>query len=139
MVERGGFDAFVGNPPFQGGTVASTALGVEYMAFIKRQNDPWHGKADFVGAFFRKAAKLHSEIGFTGFLATASLIRGETVESSIVPLIALGAVLYRGRSPFPWPGQANVTAVCIWLSRTEWKSQRFLDDVAVDVIGADIR
>ena len=138
MVERGGFDAFVGNPPFQGGTVASTSLGIEYMAFIKRQNEPWHGKADFVGAFFRKASALHCRKGFTGFLATASLIRGETVESSLVPLINRGAVLYRGRSPFPWPGQANVTAVCIWLSTFDWNSPRLLDEAAVEAIGPDL-
>lgn len=138
IVKRGGYDAFVGNPPFQGGTVASTTLGVEYMAFIKTQNEPWHGKSDLVGVFFRQAARLSDKPGFIGFLATASLIRGETVESSIVPLLKIGSSIFRGQSPFPWPGQANVTAVCVWISQSVWNSYRILDGEVVEFIGPDL-
>ncbi len=137
-IERGGFDAFVGNPPFQGGTVASTSLGVGYMAFVKRQNEPWHGKSDLVGAFFRMADRLSADSSFFGFLATAAVIRGETVESSVIPILECGAELYRASSPFSWPGRANVTAVCIWMSNGGWAAQRYLDDQPVHRIGADL-
>ena len=75
-----GFHAFIGNPPFQGGTVASTELGIPYMTFIKSTNLPWHGKADLVGAFFRRAFQLPGEHRYLGYVATASLIRGEATQ-----------------------------------------------------------
>lgn len=137
VMERGGFDAFVGNPPFQGGTVASTALGTDYMALLKQVNEPWHGKADLVGAFIRQGARL-SQNGFLGFLATASLCRGETADCSLAALVRNGMVLYRARSPFAWPGVANVSAVCVWLSSIAWRGDLVLDDKLVEAIGIDL-
>lgn len=94
-----GFAAIVGNPPFIGGTVASTALGTEYTSLIKYLNEPWHGKADLVGAFLRQGARLLRRNGYVGFLATASLVRGETADSSLRPLVQAGTVMYRAVSP----------------------------------------
>jgi hypothetical protein len=133
-----GFSAIVGNPPFMGGTVASTALGEVYMHHLHSQYQPWHGKADLVGLFVKTAFRLIQASGFIGMLATASLIRGETVESTLVPLLQAGVLIYRARSPFAWPGQANVTAVSVWLSESEWKGDVLLDDLKVENIAADL-
>lgn len=135
---RTGFDALVGNPPFQGGTVASAVLGTEYTGLVKRMNEPWHGKADLVGAFFRHGSRLVGNSGFIGFLATASLARGETADSSLRPLVEDGSCIFRARSPFPWPGSASVTAVCAWISRDAWTGQIFADDKLVEAIGIDL-
>lgn len=99
FLDRGGFDAIIGNPPFQYGTLASTALSKFYLNYIQTQFCNWHGKSDLVGAFIRKSEQLSHPTGYSGFIATASLIRGETVESSIVPILANGSVLYRATSP----------------------------------------
>lgn len=135
---RGGFDAFVGNPPFQGGTVASTVLGTDYTGFIKRMNEPWHGKADLVGAFFRHARRLLGNNRCFGFLATASLCRGETADSALRPLMQNGGCIFRSRTPFPWPGSASVTAVCAWIVAGPWKGEMFVDDLLVEAIGIDL-
>jgi hypothetical protein len=136
--EARGFDAIVGNPPFQGGTIASTTLGTDYTALIKRENEPWHGKADLVGAFFRRSKQLLRGRAFVGFLATASLCRGETADSSLRPLLLAGAIIYRGRSPFQWPGAASVTAVCVWMVFGGWRGGIVLDSSSVDGIGVDL-
>jgi hypothetical protein len=117
--------------------VASTALGEGYMRLLREQNEPWHGKADLVGLFIRKAAKLLKPQATIGVLATASLIHGETVESSLVPLLSSGHVIYRANSPFPWPGQANVTAVTVNLTNRGWNGEIILDEEEVVGIGAD--
>jgi hypothetical protein len=137
IVKRGGFDAFVGNPPFIGGTVASTALGTSYTGYIKCRNEPWHGKADLVGAFYRQAGRLLTTNSYFGFLATASLCRGETADSALRPLVEQEWIIYMATTPFPWPGSANVTAVCTWLGRT-WLSDFLLDDQEVTGIGIDL-
>ena len=56
---QGGFDAIVGNPPFQGGTLISGALGSEYRDYLSR----WAahratGRCDLVAYFFLRAAVL---------------------------------------------------------------------------------
>jgi hypothetical protein len=137
IVKRGGFDAFVGNPPFIGGTVASIVLGTSYTGFVKRLNEPWHGKADLVGAFYRQAGRLLATHSYFGFLSTASLCRGETADSALRPLVEHKWTIYRAKSPFPWPGSASVTAICTWLGRT-WLSGFILDDQDVAGIGIDL-
>lgn len=138
IVKHGGFDGFVGNPPFSGGTVASTTLSVPYMKLIRLLYEHWHGKADLVGAFIRRAGDLSSRNAVMGFLATAALIRGETAESTLLPLVQQGCILFRARSPFSWPGAASVTAVCVWLSNSGPSMPCFINDIPVVGIGPDL-
>jgi hypothetical protein len=49
--EDPGFDGVIGNPPFQGRTVATAEFGVDYMALHRNTFAPYHGKADLVGLF----------------------------------------------------------------------------------------
>src|SRR6185437_3247449 len=51
-----GFDAFVGNPPFLGGTLATESMGGAYMLTLQRASLPWHGKADYLVGFLKRAA-----------------------------------------------------------------------------------
>ena len=46
FAERGGFDGFVGNPPFLGGMRISPLLGYHYTEFIKRNWNHAKGHAD---------------------------------------------------------------------------------------------
>ncbi|MEQ8853605.1 DNA methyltransferase [Gimesia sp.] len=138
LISRGGFDGFLGNPPYQGGTVATTALGGDYTAFISTRFQPWHGKADLVGAFLRNMPLLMKSEGTIGIVTTASLIRGETLESSLIPLVSGGSVIYRAVTPFSWPGEAKVTAVCVWLNKSRWEGSYVLDSDCVETIGPDL-
>ena len=44
--ENPGFDAFVGNPPFMGGSKVSGSQGVAYLEWIKTLHEESHGNAD---------------------------------------------------------------------------------------------
>ncbi|WP_235148009.1 MULTISPECIES: Eco57I restriction-modification methylase domain-containing protein [Fischerella] len=136
--ERQGFNAIVGNPPFMGGTLASAVLGENYMRHLRNQNQPWHGKADLVGLFLRIGFRLLTTKGFIGVLATSSLTRGETVESTLVPLLQANSVIYHARSPFPWPGKAQVNAVIVLLTNSKWQASIILDELEVPSITADL-
>lgn len=52
MVERGGFDGIVGNPPFMGGLRISEVLSDAYNTYLFAWNDDASRKADLVSAFF---------------------------------------------------------------------------------------
>lgn len=109
-----GFALIAGNPPFRGGTLAAAELGDDYMALVRRMSHPFHGKADIVGAFFRRLES-YIESGSTrlAFIATASILRGESRESTLDPLIDAGHRIYWSRPPYKWPGSANVEVVSI--------------------------
>ncbi len=53
--DNGGFDAFVGNPPFMGGSKISTSNGNSYLDWILEAHPRSHGNGDIVAHFFRRA------------------------------------------------------------------------------------
>ncbi len=80
--ERGGFDAIVGNPPFQGGTKISGALGRQYRDLSRHMacRSAVRGNADLVAYFFLRAARLLRRVGGFGLIATNTLAQGDTRE-----------------------------------------------------------
>ena len=79
--ERGGFDAIVGNPPFQGGKKISGALGGQYRNYLVT----WlaggvRGHADLVAYFFLRAARLSRIAGGFGLIATNTVAQGDSRE-----------------------------------------------------------
>jgi hypothetical protein len=111
-----GFDAVIGNPPFLGGTLVSTSFGYAYSHFMHLAFSPWHGKADLVAAFFRMAPRISKKSGVIGFVATSSLLRGETCDVSLIHLAQNGWPIFCATTPKPWPGSAATEYVKVNLS-----------------------
>jgi hypothetical protein len=75
----GGFDAIVGNPPFQGDKKISGALGDQYRDYL----GTWvaggiGGSADLVAYFYLRAARLLRAGGGLGLIATNTVAQGDT-------------------------------------------------------------
>ena len=136
-VGRSGFDAFIGNPPFQAGTIAATQLSPTYMRLLQECFPPWHGKSDLVIGFFKRASVLIHQRGYLSLIATSSLLRGETLESGLADLLRKGFIIYTARSPYMWPGSANVQVVDVSLAQV-WNGDFLLDGRAVGHIGIDL-
>lgn len=126
IISRGGFDAFIGNPPFLFGTLAATAFGVAYMGTLQELNPPWHGKSDFVVGFYKRAINLLGDGGICSFIATASIIRGESLDSGLRNIISKGWVIFSAASPFKWPGAANLEVVSTSLCKA-WGGEFYID------------
>ncbi len=115
--ETSGFDAIVGNPPYMGGTLASELLGEKYMKTLQSLDEEWHGKADFAVGFVKKAASILTENAGFSLLTTASLIRGESLDSGISALKKANWEIHSALSPFKWPGTASLEVVVLSLRR----------------------
>jgi hypothetical protein len=137
IIDSGGFDAFIGNPPFVFGTLAAAAFGEDYMSLLQQCNPPWNGKADLVVGFFKQAALLLQPHGVFSLIATASILRGESLDSGLRDLAAKDWTLYCARSPFKWPGTANLEVVMTSLTR-EWSGDYLLDGERVDGITEEL-
>lgn len=131
--DASGFDAIFGNPPFLGGTLIATSLGSSYSHLLITAFEPWHGKADLVAAFFRKAIQIVKPSGLFGFVSTSSLLRGETCDVSLLHLREAGWEIYSATSPKIWPGTAATEYVKVFISRHA-QLPRTLDGRRVDHI-----
>jgi hypothetical protein len=123
----GGFDAFVGNPPFMGGAVAKKSVGEDYKKAMARILGRCHGNADIAVWFFRTAAHLVNNDGTFGLLASDSIAEGDTRESGLFVLIGDGWTIYFARSSFMWPGTAQVRTSITVATRRQYQGKRILD------------
>jgi hypothetical protein len=125
--DRKGFDAFVGNPPFLGGTKISGPMGTDIRGYLatriaRRKTD----RADLVCFFFLRAADLLSTNGGLGFIATRSVAESVSREVALDEIVRRGFVIHAARSSLPWPGASAVTVCIVWAHRP-WQGEFRLD------------
>jgi len=137
-----GFDAIIGNPPFLGGKKISGALGNDYLAALAR----WDGRGlkgntDLAARFVLRAEALLNVRGQLGYIATNTLVQGDTLEVGLTQAVARGLTIRRATPSHPWPStSANLEIVDVWASRAPVAADglRVLDGEQVPAIGADL-
>lgn len=127
IMERGGFDAFVGNPPYLGGARISGTLGDDYLEYLLATNPGSIGNADLSSLFLRRIVSLQRQNAVAGVITTNSIAKGETRESGLQYLIDSGVSIYRAVKSQPWPGAANVFVSVVHLYLGTWTGQVVLD------------
>jgi len=138
MVERGGFDAFVGNPPFLGAMRIAPAWGDEYQKYLKAHWNHRKGAADLIAYFFLRAFENLRINGCLGFIATNTLTQGNTRLVGLDHIFANGGIVYRAIKSLQWPGSANVFISVAHIVRGEWKGQYSLEEKAASSISSSL-
>jgi hypothetical protein len=134
---RGGFDAFVGNPPFMGGLRIDERLGVGLRDYlVEHLAGGSRATADLCAYFFLRAQFLLHRSGNIGLIATNTIAQGDTREVALQQMLAAGSTVYRATSSRRWPGLASVEIAEVWVSRTKWMGTFVLDDVPVQSISS---
>jgi len=120
MVDHGGFDAVVGNPPFLGGKKLSPSIGSEVRSWlVNRVADGRSGNADLVAYFLLRTFHLLRSNGSVGLIATNTVAQGDTREVGLDWLVESGLILMRAVRSSPWPASsANLEYSAIWGTRT---------------------
>jgi hypothetical protein len=137
MVERGGFDGFVGNPPFMGGLKITEHFGREYRLFLVNSiAGGANATADICGYFFLRASAALRSDGHFGMLATNSIAQGDTREVGLDRLLATGSSVVRAIPSLVWPGTANVYIAQVWVRKGGWDGPCILSGTPVSRIGA---
>lgn len=117
VMERGGFDAVIGNPPFLGGTKISGAVGADVRNWYANvlSGDASGGRADLVAYFFLRAHKLLSRTGKIGLIATNTIAQGDTREIGLDRMVASGLTIVRAIRSRAWPAEsANLDFSAVW-------------------------
>ena len=132
-----GFDALVGNPPFQGGQKITGVLGTDYRDFlVERIAGGKRGSADLCAYFFLKAQQLLDSNGGFGLVATNTIAQGDTREVGLDQLVGSGCVISRAVPSRKWEGTASLEVAHVWLRKGKWQGKFILDEKAVDGITA---
>ena len=131
-----GFDAIVGNPPFQGGRNLSADQGPAYVDWLTTSHQKSSGGADLVAHFFRRAFDLIRHNGTVGLIATNTIGQGDTRASGLRWICQNGGSIYLAQRRIQWPGEAAVVVSVVHVVKADWKGARMLDGHAVDTITA---
>ena len=142
MVERGGFDAFVGNPPFFAGAWLDTHLGTEcrrlLVAHIANGITGLRGTADLCVYFLLRAISLVKESGFLGMVLTNTIAQGDSKAVGLAQVLGLGSLIYRANPSTKWPGTASLEVARIWVGKTSFHGDCFIDDCKTVAISASL-
>lgn len=132
---RPGFDAVIGNPPYHHGSRVSTTFGLSYLHHLLSTYPQTLGKADFCTYFFRRAFELNRENGCMGLLLTNSIVEGENLKASILPVVEGGGTIYSAQKDLKWPGSAAVFVTYLNVIKGGYQSLRQLNGKWVEKIG----
>lgn len=140
---KGGFDGFVGNPPFLGGTKLESLYGSDYRAHIvatlARSVTGVRGSADLCTYFLLRAEMLCSPIALIGLVVTNSLGQGDAKEVGLAEILKRGRRIVMANPSSPWPGQATVFVAMLWLRIGPWNGKAVVDGKQVEFIDASMR
>lgn len=116
VIQRGGFDAVIGNPPFLGGQKLTGAMGTPMRDwFVNVLAGGAKGSADLVAYFFLRAKSLLTTDGVLGLIATNTIAQGDTRGVGLEALLDSGFTILRSLQSRTWPARsANLEFAGIW-------------------------
>ncbi|MBW4705182.1 Eco57I restriction-modification methylase domain-containing protein [Micromonospora sp. RL09-050-HVF-A] len=116
VIDHGGFDAIIGNPPFLGGQKLTGAMGTNVRDwFVHQIADGTRGSADLVAYFLLRAVELLRPSGTLGLIATNTIAQGDTRQVGLERIAANGFTITRAVQSAPWPSaSANLEYAAVW-------------------------
>lgn len=122
MIDNGGFDAIIGNPPFLGGIKISGAMGGnvrEWLSGVLGSGGSG-GRADLVAYFLLRATSLWQRKGSLGLIATNTVAQGDSREVGLDAMVADGFTITRAIQSRSWPASsANLEYAAVWGTLSE--------------------
>jgi hypothetical protein len=134
--DRGGFEVFVGNPPFAGKNTIAEGSPDGILDWFKQLHPESHGNADLVAHFFRRCFSLLRPGGSLGLIATNTIAQGDTRSTGLRWICLNGGTIYAARKRYKWPGVAAVVVSVVHLFKGAYGGAKLLDKRPVEQITA---
>ncbi len=135
VVDAGGFDLIIGNPPYLGGQALSGTYGHSFCEWVKWEYAPT-GLSDLVVFFLRRIHDLLRPGGFAALITTNSIKDGDNRRDGLDWLLAKGCVINMAIRGTKWPGQAKVVVSLVTIHRGPWSGKHSLDGKEVATINS---
>lgn len=134
---NGGFNAFVGNPPFLGGRKITGTMGTAFRDYlIQNVAEGNRGSADLVAYFFLSCFDLLRLDGCMGMIAVNTIAEGDTRDVGLTRIVDQGAAIIEAHPNEPWPGKAAVLTSRVHMYKGEWKGQCLLSGNTVPFVSS---
>ena len=135
VMNGGGFDCILGNPPYLGGQDLSGSYGHAFCYYTKWEYAP-AGLSDLVVFFVRRLFSLLRPGGFMSFLTTNSIKDGDVRRDGLETLLQDGGQINHAVRAIKWPGRAKLVVSAVTLHKGSWDEARVLDGQVVETINA---
>ena len=133
IIQHGGFDCILGNPPYLGGQALSGTYGHEFCNYVRQAYAPT-GLSDLVVYFLRRIYTLLRPGGFTAFITTNSIKDGDNRRDGLEQVVAQGGSISFAVRGVTWPGRANLVVSLVAIHRGAWRGPYLLDGQEVPTI-----
>jgi hypothetical protein len=135
ILQRGGFDCILGNPPYMGGHKLSGSFGHHFCEYLQWEYTPT-GLSDLVVYFVRRIFSLLRPDGFSAFITTNSIKDGDIRRDGLNQVLAQGGIINFVIRGVKWPGRANLVVSLVAIHKGTWVGKRVLDGKNVPVISS---
>lgn len=132
--ENGGFDAFIGNPPFAGSKNLANSNRDFFTDYLRLVHPQSAGKCDLCAFFFRHAFNKLRNNSSLGFIATNTISQGDTRESGLYSITQNAGEIYSAIKRKRWPGKAAVIVSLVWISKGCFYGSKNIDNKDVEAI-----
>ena len=133
---RGGFDAFVGNPPFVGGRRMKESIGQGFQDWLQSEYPESSANGDLCAFFFLRCFSLLRPDGAFGLIATNTIAQGDTRSTGLRWICTNGGTIVAARKRYRWPGVAAVVVSIVHVLKGINSGERTLDGRRVEQITA---
>ena len=133
IMERGGFDCILGNPPYLGGQALSGTYGHAFCECMKWRYAPT-GLSELVVYFLRRIHELLRDGGFTAIITTNSIVDGDVRKDGLDQVVATGSQINMAVRGMKWPGTANLVVSLLAVHKGKWSGPRMLDNQPATLI-----
>lgn len=134
VMQKGGFDCILGNPPFLGGAKISGTYGNDFLNYIMNSFLGLGGQADLVAYFFRRIYKIIRQQGFQSLLSTNTIAQGDSRKGSLDWIVKEGGTINHAVRSMRWPGLAAVEVSIVSIFHGRWSGDYVLNNETVSNI-----
>ncbi len=134
--ENPGFDCFIGNPPFLGGTMISTAHSRPYLDWLTVSYTNSGNRMDLAAYFLRRTFDMLREHGTFGLVSTNTIAQGDTRNGGLRWICSNSGTIYSATRRLRWPGLAAVMVSVVHVVRGRSQIKAVLDERKTERITA---
>lgn len=137
VMAEGGFDCFLGNPPFKGNHRLKGVVGEEYLDYMKFAYAP-AGVIDFVGYFVRRNFDLLKEKCVLATISSNTIAQNVCREGCLDVIEKKNGVITMAVKGMPWPGKASVNISLLAIHKGDWGGKKYLNGKKVTFISTQL-
>ena len=130
VMQNGGFDCIVGNPPFLGGQKLTGIFGNNFAEYVKYEYAPI-GSVDLVTYFFRRIFNILKRKGFLSLISTNTIAQGDARVGGLAVIYQQGGAINHAVRSMKWPGRAAVEVSLVTIHKGKWNGKYILDQKEV--------